>query len=83
MLLTDANQSFHLKTISQEDMLHNHGLQPIQKLHPNMYRRKHYSIRLHLVRVVLGNGRPDRVFQRGILGRLHAGVYTESCSLAR
>ena len=48
-----------------------------------MYRRKHCAIRLHLVRVVLGNGRPDRVFQRGILRRLHAGVYTESYSLAR
>jgi hypothetical protein len=64
-------------------MLHNHGLQTIQKLHPNMYCRKHYAIRLHLVRVVLANRRPDRVFKRGILRRLHAGVYTESYSLAR
>ena len=64
-------------------MLHNHGLQTIQKRHPNMYRRKHCAIRLHLVRVVLRNGRPDRVFQRGIIRRLHAGIYTESYSLAR
>ena len=83
MLLIGANQSFHLKTNAQEDMLHNHGLQNIQKLHPNMYRCKHCAIRLHLVRVVLANGKPDRVFQRGILRRLHAGVYPESYSLAR